>query len=245
MLKQMNQRMNEYGQPIGEALPSWVSPPFPPPVVLQGQYCRLEPIADRHADSLFVAYQQAPDHRDWTYIPLERPEDLAQFRQYVASLASSVDPQHYAIIDHASSQAVGTLALMRIMPAVGSVEVGFVIYSPLIQRSTMATEAQFLLMQYAFDKLGYRRYEWKCDSLNSPSRKAALRLGFQFEGIFRQAVVYKGRNRDTAWFSIIDRDWPMLSQAYQQWLAPNNFDAAGKQRQRLQDFMPLRNVLEE
>lgn len=241
----MNQRMNEYGQPIGEALPNWVLPPFPPHVILQGQYCRLEPIADRHADSLFAAYQQAPDHRDWTYIPLERPEGLAQFRQYVASLASSVDPQHYAIIDPASSQPVGTLALMRIMPAVGSVEVGFVIYSPLLQRSTMATEAQFLLMQYAFDTLGYRRYEWKCDSLNSPSRKAALRLGFQFEGIFRQALVYKGRNRDTAWFSIIDRDWPMLSQAYQQWLAPDNFDAVGKQRQRLQDFMPLRNALEE
>ncbi|MGY1488055.1 GNAT family N-acetyltransferase [Methylobacillus pratensis] len=238
----MSYRTNEYGQPVGDALPGWTPRPLPSRVTLQGRYCRLEPIEDRHAASLFAAYQQAPDSRDWTYIPLERPENLDNFRTYVASLQASADPQHYAIVDPATNHALGTFALMRIAPAAGAVEVGFVVYSPVLQKTTAATEAQFLLMQYVFDTLGYRRYEWKCDSLNAPSRAAALRLGFQFEGIFRQAIVYKGRNRDTAWFSIIDSEWAMLSRAYRQWLSPDNIDASGRQRQRLQAFMPERSL---
>jgi len=238
----MSYRTNEYGQPVGEALPNWTPRPPPSRVTLQGRYCRLEPIADRHVASLFAAYHQAPDSRDWTYIPLERPESLDDFHAYVASLQASADPLHYAIVDSVTHHALGMLALMRIAPAAGSAEVGFVVYSPALQKSTAATEAQFLLMQYVFDTLGYRRYEWKCDSLNAPSRAAALRLGFQFEGIFRQAVVYKGRNRDTAWFSMIDSEWPRLSQAYRQWLSPDNIDASGKQRQRLKAFMPARGL---
>lgn len=134
------------------------------------------------------------------------------------------------MIDARTDRAVGTLALMRITPDHGVVEVGAVTFSPLLQRTPLSTEAQFLLMKHVFDDLGYRRYEWKCDTLNAPSRQAALRLGFEFEGIFRQAVVYKGRSRDTAWFSIIDADWPQLRAAFEQWLSPGNFDAQGRQR---------------
>lgn len=228
---------NHYGQVIGHAMPLWSRRRFPVHENLLGQYCRLEPISMRHTQSLFAAYHQVPDDRDWTYLPLERPKDLSEFHTYMASLQAGADPQHYAIVDIASEQALGTLALMRISQDAGSVEVGFVVYSPLLKHTRIATEAQFLLMQYVFDTLGYRRYEWKCDSLNTPSRAAAARLGFSFEGIFRQALVYKGRNRDTAWFSMLDHEWPRLKQGYLRWLAAENFDAQGRQIKRLQDCM--------
>lgn len=163
------------------------------------------------------------------------PFETAQgYREYCERAAASEDPLHFAVIARASGRAVGTLALMRIDPPNGVAEVGHVTFSPLLKRTPVSTEAQFLLMRRVFDELGYRRYEWKCDSLNAPSRQAALRLGFQFEGIFRQAVVYKGRSRDTAWFSIIDGEWPARRAAFEQWLAPENFDAQGRQRARLQ-----------
>lgn len=137
------------------------------------------------------------------------------------------------MVDRTTGKAVGTLALMRIDPTHGVIEVGNVMLSPLLQQTPASTEAQFLLMAYVFDTLGYRRYEWKCDSLNAPSRRTAARLGFQFEGIFRQAVVYKGRNRDTAWFSVIDTEWPLLRQAFEAWLSDDNQDAQGRQRRSL------------
>ncbi len=148
-------------------------------------------------------------------------------------MSQSTDPLHFAVIDLHSNLAVGTLALMRQQPQHGIIEVGFVMFSPVFQRSLISTEAQFLLMSYVFDQLGYRRYEWKCDSLNRRSRNAAMRLGFQYEGIFRQAMIYKGRSRDTACFSILDKEWPVLA-AFQQWLDPRNFDVEGVQVTRLQ-----------
>lgn len=227
--------INTYGQPIGEAVPDWSRRSMPQHDVLLGRYCRLEPISLRHVPSLFAAYHQLEDDRDWTYLPVERPQSLSEFQHYVAAMQSFSDPQHYAIVDLQSEEALGTIALMRISPDTGVIEVGYVIYSPLLKHTAIATEAQFLLMQYVFDTLGYRRYEWKCDSLNTPSRAAAARLGFSFEGIFRQALVYKGRNRDTAWFSIINSEWSKLKQAYLRWLAADNFDAQGQQIKRLQD----------
>ncbi|MCB5184217.1 GNAT family N-acetyltransferase [Methylobacillus gramineus] len=228
---------NNYGQPVGPDLSDWHTRPLPPHVELAGHYCRLEPVSQRHAESLFAAYQLADDHRDWTYIAVGPFDALTSFEQYVLELEASSDPLHYAVIDLETERAIGTLSLMRIDPKNGVVEVGFVVYSPLLQKSRIATEAQFLLMRHVFDDLGYRRYEWKCDDLNAPSRAAALRLGFRFEGVFRQAVVYKGRSRDTAWFSIIDQEWPALREVYLRWLAPDNFDKAGQQIVRLSEWV--------
>jgi RimJ/RimL family protein N-acetyltransferase len=152
-------------------------------------------------------------------------------------VAKGDDPLFHTIVDNQTGKAVGVATFMRIDRANGVIEVGNINYSPLLQRTPAATEAMFLMMRRVFDELGYRRYEWKCDSLNAPSRAAALRLGFQFEGIFRQAVVYKGRNRDTAWFSIIDREWPALRGAYEQWLEAANFDTEGRQRRKLTEYV--------
>lgn len=225
---------NLYDQPIGEPLPHWTARALPTPSFLPGRFCRLEPLdAARHADDLYTAYSQAPDGRDWTYMPVGPFASLADYRTHAEQAAVAPGFVHYAVIDLRTERAVGTLALMRMDPANGVVEVGFVAFSPLLKRTPISTEAQFLLMQYAFDSLGYRRFEWKCDSLNAPSMAAAKRLGFQFEGIFRQAVVYKARNRDTAWFSILDGEWPALRAAFTHWLAADNFDAQGQQRQSL------------
>jgi RimJ/RimL family protein N-acetyltransferase len=227
-------RTNEYGQLIGDALPQWTARPRPPGTPMQGRFCRIEPLDPaRHAADLYDAYRRAPDGRLWTYLSNGPFEDAASFNDFATKAAASTDPLHHAIIDLASGKAIGTAALMRIDPANGVIEVGHVCYSPLLQRTAHATEAQYLFMRRVFDELGYRRFEWKCDSLNEPSRRAAARYGFTFEGIFRQAIVYKGRTRDTAWFSIIDSEWPALRQAYEAWLAPDNFDAAGMQRRSL------------
>lgn len=229
--------LNIFGQAIGLALADWHARPRPQRVTLTGRLCRLEPLdAARHADDLHAAYAQAPDARDWTYMASGPLADLDSTRRHVQAAADSADPMHFAVIDVPGGKAVGTLALMRIDAANGVAEVGHVMFSPLLQRTALSTEAQFLLMQYVFDQLGYRRYEWKCDSLNAPSRKTALRLGFQFEGVFRQAVVTKGRSRDTAWFSVIDGDWPAARAAFAAWLAPGNFDAQGMQRRALTDI---------
>ena len=233
----MPDRHNAYGQPVGPLLPGWTARPLPPRRAIEGRYCVLEPLdAARHADDLHAAYAQAPDGRDWTYLGVERPADLAGIRAHIERAAQSADPMHFAVVDRQSGRAIGTLALMRIDPANGAIEVGSVNFSPLLKHTPMSTEAQHLLMKLAFDELGYRRYEWKCDNFNEPSKRAAARLGFRFEGIFRQAVVYKGRSRDTAWFSITDGEWPMLRAALERWLAPANFDAEGRQRMALDRF---------
>lgn len=235
--------LNPFGQPIGEPLPGWTARQPPPRTPIEGRYCRLEPLdAERHAAELYAAYSQAPDARDWTYLSVGPFEDAARYRDFAERAAASKDPLHHAVIDLATGRALGTLALMRIDPPAGVIEVGFVTYSPLLQRSRASTEAQYLLMRRAFDELGYRRYEWKCDSLNAPSRRAAERLGFEYEGLFRQATVYKGRSRDTAWFSILDSEWPAVKAGFEAWLAPSNFDAQGNQRQSLASLRTQRRA---
>jgi len=196
---------------------------------MDGRYCTLEPLTPAHAPALWDAFA-GDDGRNWTYLapkPFERFED---FQAYVTQSAGSVDPQFYAIV--ADGVAVGIAAYLRITPAAGTIEVGHIHFSPRLQRTPAATEAMYLMMRRAFE-LGYRRYEWKCDTLNAPSRRAAQRLGFSYEGVFRQALVTKGRNRDTAWYACIDTEWPALGRAFGTWLAPDNFDASGQQRQSL------------
>jgi RimJ/RimL family protein N-acetyltransferase len=193
----------------------------------------LEPLSlEIHASNLFDAYSLDAGDGMWTYLPSGPFESRADFDGCVKRMCAMDDPQFYAIIDAQLNKATGIASLLRITPAHGSIEVGFLAFSPLLQRTTAATEAMYLMMRRSFE-LGYRRYEWKCDSLNTPSRAAAKRLGFTFEGIFRQAVVYKGRNRDTAWFSILDTEWPKLKVEFERWLDPSNFDADGRQLTKL------------
>jgi RimJ/RimL family protein N-acetyltransferase len=230
----VSEHLNAYGQPIGPPVEGWTERQLPQRVALAGRYCRITPIdVERYAPALFDAYMQAADGRDWTYLSLERPANLASCREYLTRNAASSDPLHYAIVDLASEEAVGTAALMRIEPVHGVIEIGYINFSPRLKKTQAGTEAMYLLMRYVFDELGYRRYEWKCDSLNAHSRAAATRYGFQFEGIFRQAIVYKGRSRDTAWYSIIDEEWPRIRAAFEAWLDPENFDVGGKQRHAL------------
>lgn len=202
---------------------------------MQGRYCRVEPVdIDRHAADLHAANLEAGDHSRWTYLSAHGFDDLDAYRDWLRGMTAADDPLLHAIVDQ-TGRAVGVAAYLRIDPANGAIEVGHINYSPRLQRTRMATEAMYLMMRRAFDELGYRRYEWKCDSLNAPSRAAARRLGFTFEGIFRQALVYKGRNRDTAWFSIIDAEWPAIRDGFQRWLDPANFDANGRQVRRLEE----------
>jgi len=231
--------VNAYQQAIGAPLPDWTARPLPERKVIDGHYCRLEPLTHDHADALWDAVSSAPDGRAWTYLPVGPFAHKDDYLDHITRAAASRDPLHYAVIDKRSGLAVGSLALMRIDPKNGVIEVGHVTFSPLLQRTPLSTEAQFLLMRYVFEQLGYRRYEWKCDSFNAPSRAAAERLGFQFEGIFRQAIVYKARSRDTAWFSIMDHEWPGLRTAFERWLATENFDAEGQQLTRLQALREL------
>ncbi|MGH7046329.1 MAG: GNAT family N-acetyltransferase [Stellaceae bacterium] len=225
------QRLNELGQPIGSPLPGWSARPLPPRSAIEGRFCRVEPLdPERHAAQLFAANSDDREGRNWTYLPYGPFPSFAPFRDWIEAASRTTDPLRHAIIDVRSGEAVGIASLMRIDPAVGVIEVGGITYSPRLQRKPAATEAMYLLMRRVFDELGYRRYEWKCDALNAASRAAAERLGFRYEGLFRQATVYKGRNRDTAWFSILDREWPQLRAAFERWLDPANFDAAGHQR---------------
>lgn len=225
----MNAGINDFGQPVGMALPDWIAPSVPPRSVLEGCYCRLEPLDTRHAAQLHEANSLEADSRGWTYMSNGPYATLAEYRVWVETMQTRSDPQFYVIIDLASGRPGGVASYMRIDPANGCIEVGGIKLTPLVSRKPAATEAMFLMMRNAFS-LGYRRYEWKCDALNAASRAAARRLGFNYEGIFEQAVVYKGRNRDTAWFSITDREWPAIRAAHEQWLAPDNFDAQGLQK---------------
>ncbi|MCA9835770.1 MAG: GNAT family N-acetyltransferase [Trueperaceae bacterium] len=226
----MNQK-NEFGQEIGYPLGDWQVPAFPEARVLEGQYVRLEPLTIRHAHDLFEAYSQ-DDGSMWTYMGSGPFPTLEGFKNWVETMTGGADPQFYALIDKASAKALGVASYLRIDPKAGSIEVGHIAYSPRLQKTRAATEAMYLLMKNVFE-MGYRRYEWKCDALNQKSRHAAARLGFIFEGIFRQAIHYKGRNRDTAWFAVIDKDWPSLEKSFQTWLNPDNFDSQGEQKSSL------------
>lgn len=229
-------RVNQFDQSVGVPLPDWLPRPYPGRVKMEGRLCRLVPLAACHASALFAAHRLAPDTRSWTWLLREPDSSVEEYRTWIESVSGQDDPIHFAVIDQRTDQPVGSLALMRIDANNGVVEVGHVHFSPLLSRTAMATEAHWLLMGYVFDTLGYRRYEWKCNSLNEPSRRAALRLGFQYEGRFRQALVIKGHNRDTDWFSIIDSEWPQTDRAMQQWLAADNFSADGQQLRTLGSF---------
>ena len=221
------------GQPVGFDVPEWQPREWPPRTTLAGRYCRLEPLdPDRHSEALFTAYQLDSAGLNWTYLPYGPFPDTAAYRHWVEEVYSRDDPLFFAIVDSTDS-AVGVASYLSIDPSVGSIEVGHINYSPLLQRSRGATEAMYLMMRRVFDELGYRRYEWKCDALNAASRRAAERLGFVYEGTLRQATLYKGRNRDTAWYSIIDSEWPKIRRSLGAWLDPGNFDSNGLQRARL------------
>jgi RimJ/RimL family protein N-acetyltransferase len=230
-------RTNAFGQPIGFPVEDWTERERPPRTPMAGRYCRLEPLdAERHARDLFEAYSEAPDERDWTYLVPQKPTSLMAYRDFLAGESPSEDPLRFAVVDVTSGTAVGRLALMRIDTLNGVIEVGGIMYSPRLQRKPAGTEAIYLCAQRVFDELGYRRFEWKCDSLNAPSRAAAQRYGFTFEGVFRQAMVYHCRNRDTAWYSMLDSEWPRMRRAFARWLDPDNFDEQGRQRRSLAEL---------
>ncbi|NLS11876.1 GNAT family N-acetyltransferase [Vibrio sp. SM6] len=220
-------------QPIGYAVANWQAPPFPTHEILTGHFCRLEPLnVAKHSQTLFAANALNQDDTLWTYLPYGPFATLSDYQSWLALSEQSQDPQFYAVVDNASGEAIGVISYLRITPEAGTIEIGHLCFSPRLQKTPAATETVYLLMAKAFE-LGYRRCEWKCDALNQPSRHAALRYGFTFEGIFRQAGVYKGRNRDTAWFAVLDNEWPILQPGFQMWLASSNFDSHGQQKQRL------------
>ena len=233
----MQPGVNRFGQGIGFPLSGWVPRPRPPRTALAGRFCRIEPLdAERHAAQLFAANSEDRDGRNFTYFNYGPFATLVEYHDWVEAAAASDDPMAHAIVDIRRDQAVGVCNYANIQPAVGSIEIAGLVFSPLLQRQPAATEAMYLMMRRAFDELGYRRYEWKCHSLNTPSRAAAARLGFQYEGLFRQASITRGHNRDTCWFSIIDSEWPALRAAFEAWLDPSNFDADGRQRRTLASF---------
>jgi len=225
----MHQNVNSLGQIIGFPVTDWRPILRPSHKLLAGQFCRLEPLSvECHAADLYAANALDVDGRNWTYLPYGPFDSLSSYRVWVEQYSITSDPLFFAIVSLATGRAVGVASYLRIDPTNGSIEVGHLNFSPLMQRTVIASEAMYLMMQEAFE-LGYRRYEWKCNALNQPSRMAAQRLGFSFEGVFRQSAVIKGRNRDTAWYALIDKEWPALDKVFQDWLAPENFDTEGKQ----------------
>jgi RimJ/RimL family protein N-acetyltransferase len=214
-------------------LANWKGAPRPERAPLEGRYVRLEPLdLARHAADLFASARADGAEDRFRYLFEAVPPDRAGFDAWIEKAAAGADPLFFAVIDRRTGRAEGRQALMRIDPVHGVIEIGSILWGPAIARSRVATEALFLFAKYAFD-LGYRRFEWKCNDLNEPSKRAATRFGFSFEGIFRQHMVVKGRNRDTAWFSITDQDWPRLKAGYEKWLQPDNFDPSGQHRAKL------------
>jgi RimJ/RimL family protein N-acetyltransferase len=212
-------------------LTNWTPPPLPPRQVIEGTYCRLEPLdVAMHGADIAASFVGA--HSVWDYLPVEEPKDRAAYEAFLASMVSRTDIVPFAVVDIADGKTKGHLWLMEIRPAHGVFEVGFITYSPGLQRTRAATEAIYLCGACGFE-LGYRRFEWKCNNLNEPSKRAAQRFGFKHEGLFRQHQVVKGQNRDTAWFSILDNEWPARQAAFQRWLAPENFDKDGRQKTSL------------
>jgi RimJ/RimL family protein N-acetyltransferase len=232
----MSSELNHLGQPVGQLMNEWASRLLPLRTTMEGRFCRLVALDPAtHVESLFAANSLDADGRMWTYLPSGPFADIAAYRQWLDKMAPSNDPLFFTIIDKATERAVGLAAYLRIDPVMGCIEVGHLNFSPLLQRQPAATEAMYLMMQTIF-ALGYRRYEWKCNALNLPSRQAAQRLGFSFEGVFRQAAVIKGRNRDTAWYSMLDSEWPAMQSKFEAWLAPENFAADGMQRKSLSEI---------
>lgn len=226
----MQSETNPLGQPIGLLVPDWKPPLIPPREGMQGRFCQLEPLdAERHGRPLCDANALDTENRNWTYLPYGPFDSFESYMTWLREAALKTDTLFFAIIDKTSGKAVGLASYLRITPLSASIEVGHLNFSPLLQQKPAATEAMFLMMQNAFE-LGYRRYEWKCNALNEPSRRAAQRLGLSYEGIFRQATISKGRNRDTTWYAAIDKEWPELQAAFLRWLDPKNFDDGGNQK---------------
>jgi len=230
----VSERLNELSLPIGPAIPEWPGCELPPHRVLSGRYCDVMPFdAEQHAALLHRANELDIENRIWVYLAYGPFESADQYASFMRQISANGDPQFYTVIDKTSGVPGGVASYLRMDPANGVIEVGHINFAPSLQRSRAATEAMFLMMQHVFEDLGYRRYEWKCDALNARSRRAAERLGFTFEGTFRQAMVYKGRNRDSAWYSIIDSEWPGRRRRFERWLDPENFDKDGHQRSPL------------
>lgn len=230
---------NVFNQVLAPKVEGWQTRKAPSFTELKGQFCTLAQLdQDKHAAELFAALTSGNPGDSWTYLPYGPFETLADFNNWISETIRDNQVRLYAIIDNRSGKVTGISGYLRINPEHGSIEVGHLHFSRLLKKTPAATEAMFLMMRYAFDDLGYRRYEWKCNALNQASMNAAKRLGFQFEGIFRQNFVYKGRNRDTAWFSIIDSEWPALKSGFLKWLHPGNFDCDGAQRSRLHEKIP-------
>jgi RimJ/RimL family protein N-acetyltransferase len=219
-------------------LSGWTARPRPEGSTLEGRWCRLEKLDPvKHGDDLYAASGAEGADTRFRYLFEPPLADRAEFDAWAARASSTDDPFFYAVIDKATGRAEGRQALMRITPEHGVIEIGSILWGPAIARTRVATEALYLFAAHSFDTLGYRRFEWKCDALNEPSRRAALRFGFSFEGVFRQHMVVKGKNRDTAWFAIIDKDWPRIRAGMEAWLAPDNFSAGGEQRRRLGELI--------
>ncbi len=223
-------RTNDLGQPVGDPLDIALPRSRPPQEPMQGRLVTIVPTDPAaHAEALFEAFCLDADGRNWTYLPYGPFVSASDSKAWMDRTCTGNDPLFHTILD-GEGRPVGLASYLRIDPANGAIEVGHIHLSPRLQRTAMSTEAMFLMMARVFDELGYRRYEWKCDALNAPSRAAAERLGFVFEGIFRQATRYKGRNRDTAWYAIIDKDWPAQKDRFLRWLDPSNFDQEGHQK---------------
>ena len=225
------------GLPIGPLLTDSGPARTPERIVLEGRYARLEPLdSARHRDGMYASSTPPDGAARFRYLSDPPPDSRATFDAWLAGAAASADPLFFAVIDRASGRVEGRQTLMRITPAHRCIEIGNIYWGPRIAGTRVATEAMYLFAVYALETLGYRRYEWKCDALNAPSRRAALRFGFTWEGHFRRAVIIRSRSRDTAWFAMIDEEWPVLKAAYERWLAPENFDAHGRQKTRLSEL---------
>jgi RimJ/RimL family protein N-acetyltransferase len=232
----MTDHQNAYGQPIGVPVPNWKGCTNIPLTPMHGRTCNVVPLQTEHSAALHAAFSADTTGTLWTYMPEGPFKTEADYTTWVQNAVTSHDPLFFAITDKTNDTPVGVASFLRIQPANGVAEVGYITFSPALQQTVMATEAMYLMMHRIFDELGYRRYEWKCDALNAASRTAAVRLGFNYDGLFKQALVYKGRNRDTAWFSVLDTDWPTIRSAFEKWCAPENFDAQGAQKRSLGDI---------
>ncbi|ASV06413.1 GNAT family N-acetyltransferase [Leptospira interrogans] len=222
--------LNSNNQPIGIKIQNWSIPKFPAKSVMDGKFCKLEPLdSEIHSKELYKANSLDKNGECWTYLPYGPFKTFIEYQNWIREMQNLVDPTFYAIIDKNTSKPVGVVSYLRIDQEKGSIEVGHLNFSNLLKRTKAATEAMYLMMNYAFE-LGFRRYEWKCNSLNIPSRKAAQRYGFSYEGTFRQYAINKGRNRDTAWYSIINSEWNLIQEAFEKWLDSKNFDENGQQK---------------
>lgn len=220
---------------MSDDLSNWQGRPRPERKAMEGRYVRLEPLdAARHGDGLFAATTAEAERSRW--LPDAVPASRADYQPWLDKAQASADPMFFTVIDKASGRIGGRQTMLRIDAANGVAEIGHILWGPLVARRPAATEALYLFAAYLFDGLGYRRFEWKCNNRNEPSKRAAERFGFSHEGVFRQHMVVKGENRDTAWYAMIDKDWPALKSAYEAWLAPENFDADGRQRRRLEEL---------